>query len=184
MNRIHWLLAIVCLLCPLRLGAQPAPYYQAQFPPEEFSARWAKIFERIGSNSAAIVQGMPQVNGFIFPRQNNEFYYLCGIETPHSYLVLDGRSRKTILYLPPRNRRLESAEGRVLSADDADLVKRLTGADEVLSSAAMTEDQMRQVKEAQTIYTLHSPAEGAGQSRGELSAANDSIAKDYWDGHQ
>ena len=36
---------------------------------------------------------MPQVNGFIFPRQSNEFYYLCGVETPHSYLVLDGKSR-------------------------------------------------------------------------------------------
>jgi hypothetical protein len=32
-----------------------------------------KIFDRIGTNAVAIVQGMPQVNGFIFPRQNNEF---------------------------------------------------------------------------------------------------------------
>jgi hypothetical protein len=31
------------------------------------------------------------------------------------------RVAKAILYMPPRNRRLESAEGRVLSADDADL---------------------------------------------------------------
>jgi Xaa-Pro aminopeptidase len=47
------------------------------------------------------------------PRQTNEFYYLCGIETPHAYLVLDGRNRKVTLYLPPRNERLESAEGKV-----------------------------------------------------------------------
>ena len=127
---------------------------------------------------------MPQVNGFIFPRQNNEFYYLCGIETPHSYLVLDGKGKKAILYMPPRNRRLESAEGRVLSADDADLVKKLTGADEVLSTATMKEDQMPAVREAATIYTLFSPAEGAEQSRGELRMANNSIKSDYWDGRQ
>ncbi len=184
MNRLRWLVVIVCLLCPKRLGAQSAPYYQSQFPPEEFKARWERIYERIGTNGVAIVQGMAQMNGFIFPRQNNEFYYLCGVETPHSYLLLDGRSRKAILYMPPRNRRLESAEGRVLSADDADLVEKVTGADEVLSTAAMKEDQMPQVKAAQTIYALHSPAEGAGQSRSELNMANDSIAKDYWDGRE
>src|SRR5688572_10611403 len=142
------------------LHAQTTPHYQKDFPPEEFKARWGKIFERIGTNSVAIVQGMPQVSGFIFPRQNNEFYYLCGIETPHSYLVLDGQSRKTTLYLPPRNERLERAEGRVLSADDAELVKRLTGVDDVLSAATMKEDQMPQMEAARFIYTLFSPAEG------------------------
>ncbi len=33
------------------------------------------------------------VRGFQLPRQMNEFYYLCGVETPHSYLYLDGRTR-------------------------------------------------------------------------------------------
>ena len=35
------------------------------------------------------------------------------------------------LYLPARNPRLEAAEGRVLSAEDAELVKRISGADQV-----------------------------------------------------
>ena len=62
------------------------------------------------------------VRGFQLPRQTNEFYYLCGIETPHSYLYLDGRTKKATLFLPPRNARLERSEGRVLSAADAELV--------------------------------------------------------------
>jgi len=49
--------------------AQAEPFYQSHFPPEEFRARWAKIFEKIGPSAVAIVQGMPQVNGFILPRQ-------------------------------------------------------------------------------------------------------------------
>jgi Xaa-Pro aminopeptidase len=173
---------VFALVCPTLLLAQPTPHYQKDFPPEEFKARWEKIFDRIGSSAVVIVQGMPQVNGFIFPRQNNEFYYLCGIETPHSYLVLDGQSRKVTLHLPPRNERLERAEGRVLSADDADLVKKLTGVNEVLSAAAMKEDQMLQVKAAKIIYALLSPAEGYAQSRHELQAANRNIKSDYWDG--
>lgn len=181
MKREFWLALFSALGCSALLHAQSVPHYQKDFPPEEFKARWGKIFERIGTNSVAILQGMPQVSGFIFPRQNNEFYYLCGIETPHSYLVLDGQSRKATLYMPPRNERLERAEGRVLSADDSELVKQLTGVDDVLSAATMKEDQMPQVKAAQFIYTLCSPAEGYAQSRVELRAANNAIKSDYWD---
>src|SRR5262245_28778740 len=127
---------------------------------------------------------MPHTNGFIVPRQNNEFYYLCGIETPHSYLVLDGKTKTVTLYLPPANRRLEAAEGRVLSADDAELVKKLTGVDEVKSNRSMKEDDLPQLKAAETIYALLSPAEGNAQSRGELRMANAGIKADYWDGRE
>ena len=81
-----------------------------------------------------IIQGVSSPSGFVFPRQSNEFYYLCGIETPHAYLVLDGRDRKVTLFLPPRDEALERAEGRILSADDAEEGRRLTGVDEVAST--------------------------------------------------
>ena len=128
--------------------------------------------------------GAAQANGFIFPRQSNEFYHLCGIETPHAYLILDGRDRRVTLLLPPRDARLESAEGNVLSADDADLVRRLTGVDLVMSTKGMTEDWVRQLigSSASAIYTPFAPAEGNAQCRGELRSANAAIARDPWDG--
>jgi Xaa-Pro aminopeptidase len=184
MKNRRWLALITLLIFPFAARGQSVPYYQPHFPAEEFKARWEKIFERLGDRAVAILQGMPQVDGFIFPRQGNEFFYLCGIETPHSYLVLDGKSRKVALYLPPRNRRLESAEGRVLSADDADLVKKLTGVDEVFSTQSLKEDQMPQFKEAQIIFTPFAPAEGNAQSRGELRSARAGITGDYWDGRE
>ena len=158
-----------------------AQHYQTDFPPEEFQARWQRVFERIGDN-VAVVQGMPQVDGFIMPRQNNSFYYLTGIETPHSYLVLDGRSRTATLYLPPRNERLERSEGRVLSADDAELVMRLVGVDAVESTAAMATGWPPDLGRGVALYVEHAPAEQQGQSRGELRAATRSIADDPWDG--
>ncbi|HXU13984.1 MAG TPA: Xaa-Pro aminopeptidase [Terriglobales bacterium] len=163
---------------------EAAPYHQTDFPPEEFKARWEVIFDKIGNQAVAVVQGAARTNGFIFPRQSNEFYYLSGIETPGSYLLLDGRTRKATLYLPARDARLESAEGKVLSAGDADLVKRLTGADEVLSTEAMREDWLSSSGSGapHEIYALFSPAEGAEQSRYELMDSNASIARDYWDG--
>jgi Xaa-Pro aminopeptidase len=124
MRKLRGLPLVAALLTPALLEGQSPLYYQPHFQPEEFKARWDKIFSRIGSSGVAILQGMPKVNGFIFPRQNNEFYYLCGIETPHAYLVLDGKSRQATLYLPPRDIGLERAEGKILAANDAALVKK------------------------------------------------------------
>src|SRR6266545_171689 len=188
--------------CPVLFALLPAiacgqanPWYQTDFPPEEFRARWKRIFDKIGGNAIAVLQGVPLTNGFVMPRQGNDFYYLCGIETPHSYLLLDARQKKVTLYLPPRDLRLESAEGKVLSADDAELAKRLTGVDEVASTDAMRGDWLGRVLQPTQrpagaparftpveIYTPFSPSEGAAQSRGELVSANAAIANDAWDG--
>ena len=164
-------------------GAPDLPF-QTDFPYAEFQARWNTVFDKIGDDAIAIVQGAPKANGFLLPRQSNEFYHLCGIETPHAYLILDGRDRQATLLLPPRDARLESAEGRIISAGDAELVKRLTGAKTVASTTSMTEDWMRQLIGGSTtaIYTPFAPAEGNAQSRGELRSANNAILRDPWDG--
>jgi Xaa-Pro aminopeptidase len=171
----------------LATASLEAQHYQADFPPEEFRARWTKVFEAIGGQAVAVVQGGPLTNGFQLPRQSNTFYYLCGVETPGAYLLLDGRSRRVTLYLPPRNERLERAEGKVLSADDAELVKRLVGVDEVKASDAMREGWPLGALPpgggpAPAIYAELAPAEAYAQSRGELRAADLAIASDPWDG--
>lgn len=180
--RPHFFFALL-LFVPAAIFAQ-SPYYQSHFPPEEFKARWQKLFDQIGDRAVAIVQGAPLTNGFTLPRQSNEFYYLSGIETPGAYLLLDGRTRKATLYLPPRNERLERSEGKVLSADDAELVKQLTGVDSVASTRSMSEEWLNELMKAPapTIYTMFTPAEGSAQSRYELQMANAAIAADYWDG--
>jgi Xaa-Pro aminopeptidase len=173
------LIAAAVLAAPSLCLAQP---YQADFPPEEFKARWARVFEAIGSEAVAAVQGAPLTNGFQLPRQTNTFYYLTGIETPGAYLVLDGRARQAVLYLPPRNERLERAEGRVLSAEDGERVKALTGVDEVRSTASMVERWPLGEGPARAIYLETVPPEGYAQSRGELQSADAAMAVDHWDG--
>ncbi len=160
----------------------PAQAYQTDFPPEEFRARWNAVLDRIGPEAVAVVQGVPLTNGYQLPRQTNSIYYLSGIETPHAYLRLDGRDRRVTLYLPPRNERLERSEGKVLSAADAELVKRLVGADEVLSTEAMNASWPLGEGKPASIYVESAPAEGYAQSRGELLSADASIANDFWDG--
>lgn len=174
-------------LLAISLAAQSAPWYQTDFPPEEFRSRWAQVYNKIGDQAVAVVQGVSLTAGFTMPRQTNEFYYLSGLETPHSYLLLDGRSRKATLFLPPRNRRLEAAEGRVLSAEDSTPLKMLTGVDDVQDSEMMRTGNWLSIVSGRqqaslTIYTLLSPGEGSAQSRFELNAANTAILNDFWDG--
>jgi Xaa-Pro aminopeptidase len=179
-------LAAAMLLAPAAAFAQ---YYQTDFTAEEFRARHAAVFEKIGANAVAVVQGVHQTEGFTLPRQHNTFYYLSGIETPGAYLLLDGRAKTVTIYLPARNPRLEAAEGRVLSAEDAVLVKRLSGADDV---KPVTETALQnwplvaagggRGQAAPAIYAEFSPAENLGQSRGELVSAETARANDFWDG--
>lgn len=186
---------LVRLLCALAIlldaGSAIAQDFQSDFPPDEFRARWTAVFDRIGTGAVAVLQGMPRTDGFIFPRQSNSFYYLSGIETPGSYLLLDGRTRKATLYLPPRNAALEAAEGKVLSADDGEIVKRLTGVDEVRSVDVMAanwplgappQGDGATAAAPPIIFAEFSPPEGAGQSRGELVSAEAARANDAWDG--
>ena len=171
-------------------SAQPAPespndrsggHYQTDFPPEEFRARWSAVCDRIGPNAVAVAQGAPLTNGFQYPRQSNTLYYLSGIETPGAYLLLDGRTRRVTLYLPLRNERLERSEGKVLSAADADLVRRLVGVDEVRAVTEMGTSWPAGDARVEA-YAETAPAEGYAQSRYELRAADAAIAADPWDG--
>ncbi len=168
---------VIGLVAPVQ-----AQHHQTDFPPEEFKARWARLFDRIGNDAVAVVHGAGLATGYNLPRQSNTFYYLTGIETPHAYLCLDGRTKKVTLYLPPRNERLERAEGRVYSAEDSEAVMRLVGVDAVASTASMSERWPLDEGRAVAIYAEFAPAEGYAESRGELLQAQAAIAADPWDG--
>src|SRR5579871_1662349 len=105
-------------------------HYQTDFPPIEFERRREQIFQQIG-HATAVIKGGSATGAFDLFRQTNEFYYLCGVEVPHAYLLLDGKMRWTILYLPRRDTKLERSEGPQLNSSDPDLVCQLTGVDEV-----------------------------------------------------
>jgi len=79
--------------------------YQSHFPKEEYQSRWGKIFDHIGDEAIAVIQGAEDPGGFVYPRQTNTFYYLCGVENSYAYLVLDGKNREVTLYLAPNNSR-------------------------------------------------------------------------------
>lgn len=87
--------------------------------------------DAIGPDACTLLQGMPQVRGVYRFRQSNDFYYCCGVEIPHAYLLIDGRDRATRLFVPAF---LSEGEGdeNALTLEDTDLIKEFMGIDEVL----------------------------------------------------
>ena len=165
--------------------AQEKHHYQTDFSVENFNERRSQIFTAIGNNAVALIQGSAGVPGFSVYRQSNTFYYLCGLETAHAYLLLNGKNKTSTLYLPHRDEGRERGEGKVLSAEDAELVKTLTGVDKVrglefLSSDIVGTGLIR--PPSAVLYTPLSPAELGNDSRDELLFAHARTAADPWDG--
>jgi Xaa-Pro aminopeptidase len=173
---------VASLMLATQVLAQDVPLFTSDFPPEEFAARRTKIYETIGRNAFAVIQGAPSPTGYVKFRQTNEFYYLCGIEVPHAYLVLNGASRTASLYLPHRNEGRERGEGKMLSAEDADLIKKLSGIDNVYAAELLTEHLGRFSSGSQdTAYTLFAPAEGLAVSRDLGFRVTADALADQWD---
>lgn len=179
-------LGLVFLLtaCVL-VSAQEKHYYQTDFAKEEFAERRAKIFEKIGKNAIAVIQGAKGTADFNVFRQTNEFYYLSGIETPHAYLILDGRNQKTTIYLSHRDADRERNEGKMFSVEDADLIKELTGIDNVRGVEFLSQDLVGKGllrPPAALLYTPLSPAETGTDSRDELLNEQARVSSNPWDG--
>lgn len=80
------------------------------FPAEEFAARQARVFDAIGPDAHAVLQGGGPVRGFEVFRQTNEFFYLCGIEVPQAYLLLEGKTRTATVFAPETEHPLAALE--------------------------------------------------------------------------
>ena len=181
------ILATGCLISTLPNTAsaqEDIPFFTSDFPPQEFAARRSKIYDSIGEGGLALVQGAPSPAGYVRFRQTNEFYYLCGVESPHAYLLLSGTQRRAALYVPHRNEGRERSEGKVLSAEDAELITRLSGVDAVFGLDLLAEHLARYARgiPSRTIWTPFSPAEGMATSRDLATRAVADASSDPWDG--
>lgn len=183
--RMKTLCSLLVLFVPLILTAQDQYYFQTDFSKEEFAARRDRVYDAMGDNAMALIQGAADVPGFSLFRQSNCFYYLSGFEAPHAYLLLNGRSRTATLYLAHRDPGRERNEGKTLSAEDADLIQSLTGIEAVKPIEQLGRDWIWGAlfrPPQPSLYTPFSPAETGTDSRDELLRYQASLINDPWDG--
>lgn len=149
---------LVCLLLsstpaflPAQVGSPAGPV-----PVEYLNARRADLLKRMGNGVAVIrsseqrdiEQDYPQDSDY---RENNDFFYLTGLETPSSWLVLVARDTlppQVFLYLPARDSMAERWTGARLGPGPE--ASQLTGIAET-RPADVAENQIRGLVRSSTF---------------------------------
>jgi Xaa-Pro aminopeptidase len=151
---------------------------QADFPKAEFQSRRERVYQAIRPEAAVLVRGSPKNPSHDLFRQNNDFYYLCGVEVPHAYLLLDGTSQSSTLFLAHQSIGQKEGEGEILSAQNAELTQELTGVDRVLGIESLAQALER----LRVIHTPMRQGEGPGMSWDTAQRAQQEVTADPWDG--
>ena len=182
-----WLLAGVLaasalVTLPVRAElAQAGRAFTTNFTLKEFADRRAKIYEAIGPDAVAVMQGLPSVHSSAIFRQSNEFFYVSGVVVPQALLLMDGTTKRSTLYLPKQNVSRAAVEGDLLSSDDPAATSRLTGIEQVKSPDQLEAD-LKALANATTIYVPFAPTEGASESPDGARRRTADAAADPWDG--
>ena len=161
-------------------SAQAGRAFTTDFTTQEFAARRAKVYDAIGRDAVALMQGLPSVHSSAVFRQSNEFYYITGVVAPQALVLLDGAARRTTLYLPRQDARRAATEGDLLSSDDPAKTASITGVDEVRPTDQLAADLT--AKSVKTIYVPFAPSEGASESPDGARRRTADAAADPWDG--
>ncbi len=171
------------LIVPFAAGLlqAQAPLFTDAFPQDEFAGRRARVMETIG-DGAVVIQGAAEYPGYIKFRQNNQFFYLSGVEVPRAILVIDGRTETSTLYLQPRDERRESSEGPVLVPGEE--AARLTGIEAVLPRAAFGQALFQLGQEGRVLYTPFRPEALHAATPSYTSNHAAASAADAWDGRR
>jgi len=146
-----------------------------------FAARRNALLDRIG-NSIAVLQGLSDTRAYIPFRQDNNFYYLTGVDTPDAMLLLDGSSRQSILFLPPRDRKNEKWEGSLLFAGRE--ARRITGVDKVMELSEFGNELQKRLQGSSAVYTPLMPYEPAASSRDRAIRYDTDRLENSWDGRK
>lgn len=173
MKTINFLLA--ALLCTVSASAQNMFKY---FTPDDFAARRAKLMEQIG-DGVAVLQGADLTEAYIKFRQDNNFYYLTGVEMPWCAVMINGKTKTTTLFVPEG--RFADIKDEALIAVGPDAAKAYK-VNSVLPKSAMTAMLTGAANRGQAFYVTTSPEETAEMSRDRCAGLRTTRLSDPWDG--
>lgn len=147
-------------------------------PGADYHARREALAKKAGSVVVLVapLERMDAVYGF---RQDDNFYYLSGITVPGAALLISpaseakgespARAYIEVLFLPPRNPRLEKFTGSQLGADDPQAAQ-LTGFDHVEDMGKLPDEVAKLLANVRPVVNTELPANG------EASPSSDALA--------
>jgi Xaa-Pro aminopeptidase len=148
------------------------------FTPDDFAKRRAKVMEQIG-DGIAIMQSAELPEGFVKFRQDNNFYYLTGVEIPNAKLLLDGKTKTAILFVPDKMSGDIKAEAWITAGAQDAAVYKMT---RIVSNNSFTAVVNNYASAGRAFHILFAPEETAEMSRDRCIARRISHMNDPWDG--
>lgn len=148
------------------------------FAPEDFEARRNKLMEKIG-DGVLILQGAELPEAYVKFRQDNNFYYLTGVEVPDAVLIIDGKTRESVLLVPDIISKDIKTEAVIKPGNDAAALYKFN---RVLSKTMMTAILNRYAAGTQSFYLQSTPQETTEMSRDRCMMTRANRLNDPWDG--
>lgn len=175
-------MGLLALVAASVVHGQPVFTGSDIFPAEEFGARRAKVMAKIG-DGVAIIQGTTERPGEQPLRQANQFFYVSGVVEPRAILIIDGKTKRSTLFLNPRNERREkNMFGPGLFPGD-EAVKS-TGIEAVLARDEFKAAVEAIAKDGRTIFTPFRPEVLGCASASDPAALARATKNDPWDGRE
>lgn len=174
----------VLILTPLVLMALSSisvaqPVFSDIFPPEEFAARRARVMAQIGEG-VAILQGTTERPGEQPLRQSDQFFYLCGVNEPRAILAIDGKTKRSTLYLYGGADRRERMFGSAMYPGEA--AAKATGIESVVAREEFARALESFAREGRPLYTPFRPEVLGNASSSDVIALAKNTKDDPWDG--
>jgi Xaa-Pro aminopeptidase len=171
---------LLLLFVTATLAAQPVFRGSEIFPPAEFAARRTHVLDAIG-DAVAVVLGTAEPPGEMPFRQNSQFIYLTGVAEPRAVVFIDGRSKKTTLFLAPKNERREQSMFGPALSPGPDAVKE-TGIDDIRPREELNAALDALVADHRAVFTPFGAEVLGSQSSGDPTRMWAANKRDPWDG--
>lgn len=134
--------------------------------------------EKIG-DGVAILLGAELTESYTKFRQDNNFYYLTGVEVPDAVLFIDGKNKQSILLVPDIIPNDIKTEALIKPGEDAANTYKFN---RVISRTALSSLLQRFAASGQQFYLQLVPQELAEMSRDRCTRIRSNHIDDPWDG--
>jgi Xaa-Pro aminopeptidase len=180
--RRHPFLKPACLLAFFVTGGSALAQqgFTAAFPPEEFATRRNAVMKQIG-DGVAILQGTAERRGESALRQSNQFFYLTGVTESRALLIIDGRTKRTTLFLSPATPRRQRAIGPYLDVDEES--RKTVGVEALEPRDAFSQAIAQIAGDKRVIFMPMRPEVLGSESSSDLPGFLRATKEDPWDGH-
>lgn len=169
---------LCCIICVLVAETAFSQTMWKYFSPEDFEARRNKLMAQIG-DGILVLQAAELPEAYVKFRQDNNFYYLTGVEIPDAVLIINGKSKESVLLVPDVISKDIKTEAMIKPGEEAARQYRFS---QVMSKTNFTMMLNKLASGGQTFYLQSSPQETTEMSRDRCMLTRSNRMNDPWDG--